>query len=63
MSGVACRESGDWRIEVLAKHDSEADSPAGTPAPEPINVLIDSMIEGAPYEAEQERAIIAANWK
>lgn len=63
MSGVACRESGDWRIEILAKHDSETDSPAGTPAPEPINVLIDSIIEGAPYEAEQERAIIAANWK
>ena len=63
MSGVACREVGDWRIEVLAKHDSEAESPAGTSAPEPINVLIDSMIEGAPYEAEQERALIAARWK
>jgi hypothetical protein len=63
MSGVACREADDWRIEVLARHDSEADSPAGTPAPEPINVMIDSMIEGAPYEAEQERAIIAARWK
>jgi len=43
--------------------DPDAESPAGTPAPEPINVLIDSMIEGAPYEAEQERAIIAARWK
>ncbi len=63
MSGVACRDAGDWRIEVLAKHDAESEAPAPNVAPEPINVVVDSMIEGAPYDVEQERAIIAARWK
>ena len=63
MSGVACRDSGDWRIDVLAKHAAEDDLPTANVAPEPINVLIDSIIEGAPYDAQQERAIIAARWK
>jgi len=63
MSGVACRDAGEWRIEVLAKHAFESDAPAPNVAPEPIHILIDSMIEGAPYEAEQERAIIASHWK
>lgn len=64
MSGVACREGGDWRIEVLARHAVDSDAPnAANVAPEPINVLIDSIIEGAPYDIEQERAIIAARWK
>lgn len=63
MSGVACRDSDAWRIEVLATHAPEGEAPAANVAPEPVNVLIDSMIEGAPYDAEQERAIIAAHWK
>lgn len=65
-AGLACRESGEWRIPVLAQ-DGHADHggyrQAGSDMPAAVLDAIDQRIAGASLDAAAERAARAQGWR
>lgn len=65
-AGVACRESSDWVVAVLAAGPSQtpgAYQQAGAEMPPVVRSAVSSMIEGEPFDAAAERAARDRGWK
>lgn len=64
-SGLACRESGDWRIRSVfqgAEGQSTDYRMAGGPNPRLLEE-VDSIIDGEPFDAAQEKAAAVKGWR
>lgn len=64
-SGLACRESGDWRIRSVfqgAEGQSTDYRMAGGPNPRLLEE-VDSIIDGEPFDAAQEKAAAEKGWR
>jgi hypothetical protein len=69
-AGLACRERGDWVIEVLARNPRPRDGRApdgyrqsGAPFPEAIRQAVVARQVGEALSAQDEAAAIAARWR
>ena len=69
-AGLACRERGDWVVEVLARNPRPRDGSApagyrlaGTPFPEVIRQAIASRIIGAPLTGNEEAQAARVKWR
>ncbi len=64
---LACRRAGRWRVEVASfvPQPAEADGGVYRPAAgdSPVRAAVDSMIEGAPLDADTEQSLIASGWE
>jgi hypothetical protein len=66
LAGLACRDHGAWRLQVLAA----AQSPAGAPGayrpaaalPAPVMRAVDELIAGEPLDANAEAAARSRRW-
>lgn len=66
LAGLACRESGRWRVKVLAAapHGSGAEfQVAGSSTPAPVQSAIDAVVAGAPLDAAAERRVRDSGWR
>ena len=64
-SGLACRESGDWRIRSVfqgAEGQVTDYRMAGGPNPQLLEE-VDSIIDGEPFDAAQEKAAAEKGWR
>lgn len=64
--GVACRENGAWRMEVLlaAKpQDNGAYTPASGYNTQAFDDVVTSLMKDAPLGKDQERALIGRGWR
>jgi len=68
-AGLACRERGDWVVEVLSRNPRPRDGSApdnyrqaGVPFPETIRLALINRQVGAPLTRDQEAALIASRW-
>ena len=64
-SGLACRESGDWRIRSVFQgaEDQTTDyRMAGGPNPQLLEE-VDAIIDGEPFDAAQEKATAEKGWR
>ena len=69
-AGLACRERGDWVIEVLARNPRPRDGSApagyrlaGTPFPDVIRQAIAARSSGTPLTAEEETQAARVKWR
>ena len=69
-AGVACREWGEWVVEVLARNPrarqgnaQESYRQAGTAFPEAVRHAVEASIDGAPLTAAQEAELTQRNWR
>jgi len=64
VSGLACRAEDAWAIRMILPSLAGAtdDRQAGAPGLA-IRDVVDGMIEGAPFDAEQERQSSASGWR
>lgn len=67
-AGVACRDNGDWRIQLLTreKAGNQAGTTyrmAGSAMPDSILRLVDAEIAGEALDAAGERAAIQRGWQ
>lgn len=69
-AGLACRERGDWVVEVLSRNPRPRNGSApddyrqaGTPFPEAIRQAVEARIDGDPLDSAQEKAMAARNWR
>jgi hypothetical protein len=67
-TGIACREQGQWRAEVLVS--AAADPPNSnyyTPAAQsdesPLAQVVDRLIQGDPLSAQEEAHVVASGWE
>jgi hypothetical protein len=64
-SGLACRESGDWRIRSVfqgAEGQPTDYRMAGGPNPQLLEE-VDAIIDGEPFDAAQEKAAAEKGWR
>lgn len=64
-SGLACRESGDWRIRGLLQGEGGGEGEfrmASGPDPR-LAALVDEAIAGEPFDAEAERRAKESGWR
>jgi len=69
-AGLACREWGEWVLEMLARNPrarqvagQETYRQAGVTFPEVIRQGVESRIVGAPLTAEEEATQMARGWR
>jgi hypothetical protein len=68
-AGLACREWGEWVVEVLARNPrarqggAETYRQAGTAFPPAIRVAVEARIDGEPLSPEEEAAVAARGWR
>jgi hypothetical protein len=69
-AGLACREWGEWVVEVLARNPrarqgsgGEAYRQAGTTFPDAIRQAVETRIDGEPLTIEEESALTARGWR
>ena len=64
-SGLACREGDDWQLRGLfaAPEGRSGDYRMAAGVDPNLAVLIDSTIEGEPFDADQEKAAKARGWR
>jgi hypothetical protein len=64
-SGLACRDGGDWRVRGLfaAPEGQSGDYRMAAGADPNLAALIDSAIQGEPFDAEQEKAARDRGWR
>ena len=62
-AGLACRDSGQWKIPVLAQGAAGAAWMDGTGLPPAVLDAIDSRIAGTPLGPAAERAAQARGWR
>lgn len=68
LSGLACREDDDWRMEVLAQGapasaNADAYRMAGAELPEAVFRAVEAKIAGEPLDADQETAAQRVDWQ
>jgi hypothetical protein len=61
LSGIACREGGDWLIRSLGV-TAVSDAAKAPDLPASVRASFNSMIVGRPLDAEGERAARAQGW-
>ena len=64
-SGLACRESGDWRIRSLYQSPEGRSSDyrmASSQDPQ-LMEAVEASIDGEPFDAEQERKAMEQGWR
>ena len=64
LAGLACREDGDWRLQVLtaaAKQEGELRPAAAMPMA--VLQAVDAAIDGEPLDAAAEAAAREAGWR
>jgi hypothetical protein len=67
-AGLACREWGEWVVEVLARNPrarqgADAYRQAGTAFPPAVRTAVEARIAGEPLSAEEEAAQAARGWR
>ena len=69
-AGLACREWGEWVVEVLARNPrarqgngADAYRQTGTAFPEVIREAVEARMAGGPLSAEEEAAQAARGWR
>ncbi|HET8690752.1 MAG TPA: hypothetical protein VFM30_01330 [Steroidobacteraceae bacterium] len=64
VAGLACRGRADWKLELLADAPAEdGDLRAAASMPAPVARLVDTVIEGEPFDAQAESAAVASGWR
>jgi hypothetical protein len=64
-AGIACRDAGTWKIAAVARAEPPAGAPyqvAGAALPPTLRAAVAAMIDGAPFDAEQERRARDTGW-
>jgi hypothetical protein len=67
LAGLACREGGEWRLQVLAAAASAAATPGGyrpaaAPLPAAVTQAVDALISGEPLDAAAEATARSHAW-
>lgn len=64
-SGLACMEGGDWRIRglVQAPEGQETEYRMASGMDPNLAAMVDSAIEGEPFDSAQERAAAEKGWR
>ena len=65
-AGVACRDGGDWKLRMVMAQDAAATGgyrTASAQTPAPVLAAVESMIAGAPLDAEAEAKAREAGWR
>ena len=64
-SGLACREADDWRVRAMfaAPEGQSGDYRMAAGTDPNLAALIDSTIQGEPFDAAQEKAAKARGWR
>jgi hypothetical protein len=69
-AGLACREWGEWVVEVLARNPRARQGPpnetyrqAGTPFPPAVRSAVDARIKGEPMTTEEEAEANTRGWR
>jgi hypothetical protein len=68
IAGLACREGGSWRLQVLAATDRATSGsgeyqPAASSLPPAIQKSVDALIVGDPLDAQGEAAARGKGWR
>jgi anti-sigma factor RsiW len=68
LAGLACRDGGDWNVEILARAHSSAASDAqyrqaAAALPPAVVQTVDATIAGEPLDAAAEAAARAQQWQ
>jgi anti-sigma factor RsiW len=68
LAGLACRQEGKWRLEVLAEGEASAAGhpelrQAGSSLPPAIAEAVDATIEGEPLDAQAEARARTNGWR
>jgi hypothetical protein len=66
-AGLACHESGGWRVDVLARAQKQADGaaqyrPAASSMPKPVLQSVEDRIAGDPLDAQEEAVAKDRGW-
>jgi hypothetical protein len=67
-TGIACREQGHWRTEVLASGvavpaDGNFYTPAGGPDEAAVGEVYEGLVQGEPLSIDEETRVLAAGWR
>jgi hypothetical protein len=67
-TGIACRENGNWRAEVLlggaaAPPNSNYYTPAAAADESAVAEVVERLMEGDPLSAQQEARVLASDWR
>jgi len=67
-AGLACRQGDGWRLRVLAQDGAPAGDAsrmrmAASPLPAAVLRAVDEQMQGAPLDAEGERAALQRGWR
>lgn len=69
-AGLACRQWGEWVVEVLARNPrprqgtaADAYVQAGTTFPDAVRRAVEARMEGEPLSAEEEAAATSHAWR
>ena len=69
-AGLACREWGEWVVELLARNPRgrqgagpEVYRQAGTAFPPAVRAAVEARIDGEPLGADEEAALTARGWR
>lgn len=64
-NGLACRESGDWRIRSLFQgpEGQTTDYRMASGADPQLMEVVDAVIDGEPFDAAQEKAAMEKGWR
>ena len=64
VSGLACREGGDWRIRSVFQSQGQATDYRMASGPNPqLMEAVDESIQGEPFDAAQEKAAAEGGWR
>jgi hypothetical protein len=67
-TGIACRDGGTWRAEVLQSAaagppNSNYYSPAAAPDEAAVGEVVERLMDGDPLSAQQEARVLASGWQ
>lgn len=67
-TGIACRDEGEWRAEVLlsaaaAPTDSSYYAPAGGSDEPAVAEVAEHLMQGDPLNAQEEARLLASGWR
>jgi hypothetical protein len=67
-TGIACRDHGEWRAEVLvstaaASSDGTSYTPAGQSDERAVAEVAERLIRGDPLSAQEEARVLAGGWR
>lgn len=66
LAGLACRDGGDWRVDVLARATGSASGgidQAGSEMPEAVARAVDATIAGEAFDSAAETAARDRQWR